>query len=145
MSRALNNIRSFHNPLCLSGIGGLAVVRGLAFISTGTGWFPLEGYNGAPPLPCTGIVLIGMVGVFAGVFLWASLAVRRLFIAASALMTGVYATWVVVHGVGLVTSPDWDSVVGLALYAMMVPVTITLASNEINPPAEPSTVEETGV
>ena len=133
MSRALNNLRSFHNPLCLSGIGGLSVVRGTAFICTGTGWSPLEGYNGAPPLPGTGVTLIGVAWVFAGMFLWASMAVRRLFIAASALMTGVYATWVVVHGVGLITSPDWDSFVGLALYAMMVPVTLTLAADEINP------------
>lgn len=142
MSRALNNIKSLHNPLCLSGIGGLAVVRGAAFVCTGTGWLTLEGYNGAPPLPGSGVTLIGMVWVFAGVFLWASMAVRRLFIAASALMTGVYATWVVVHGVGLITSPDWDSLVGLALYALMVPMMITLASDEIAPPAEPSMVEK---
>lgn len=139
MIRALNNLRSFHNPVCLSGIGGLAVVRGVAFISTGTGWLPLEGYNGAPSIPCAGIVLIGGVWVFAGVFLWASMAVRRFFIAASALMTGVYATWVIVHGVGLLASPDWDSLVGLVLYAVMVPAMMTLAADEINPPAEPST------
>ena len=142
MSRAINNVRSYHNPLCLSGIGGLAVVRGTAFICTGTGWLSLEGYNGAPSIPCTGIVLIGAAWVFAGVFLWASMAVRRFFIAASALMTGVYATWVIVHGAGMLTSPDWDSVVGLALYAMMVPVMMTLAAIEINPPAEPSTEVE---
>lgn len=138
MSRALNNIRSLHNPLCLSGMGGLAAVRGAAFISTGTGWLPLEGYNGAPSIPCAGIILIGVVWVFAGVFLWASMAVRRLFTAAAAFMTGVYATWVVVHGVDLFTSPDWDSCVGLALYALMVPVMMTLAAIEVNPPAEPS-------
>lgn len=138
MSRALNNIRSWHNPLCLSGIGGLAGVRGLAFICTGTGWFPLEGYNGAPSLPRGGVILIGLVWLFAGGFLWASMAVRRFFIAASALMTGVYATWGVVHGVDLIASPDWDSVVGMALYALMVPVMMTLAHIEVHPPAEPS-------
>lgn len=142
MSRAINNVRSYHNPLCLSGIGGLAVVRGTAFICTGTGWLSLEGYNGAPSIPCAGIVLIGAVWVFAGVFLWASMAVRYFFIAASALMTGVYATWVIVHGVGMITSPDWDSVVGLALYAMMIPMMLTLAAIEINSPAEPSTEVE---
>ena len=142
MSRALNTIRSLHNPLCLSGIGGLAVVRGTAFICTGTGWLPLEGYNGAPSIPGVGVALIGVAWVFAGIFLWASMVVRRLFIAASALMTGVYATWVIVHGVGLVTSPDWDSLVGLALYALMVPVMMTLAADEIAPPAESSIGEE---
>ena len=139
MSRATDNIRSLHNPLCLYGIGGLAVVRGMAFISTGTDWLPLEGYNGAPPFPGSVVTLIGSVWLFAGVFLWVSMAVRRLFIAAAALMTGVYATWIIVHTIGLVTSPDWDSLVGLALYVLMVPVMITLAADEIAPPpAEPS-------
>ena len=138
MRRALNNIKSLHNPLCLSGIGGLAVVRGLAFVCTGTGWTSLEVYNSAPSIPCAGIVLIGLAWVFAGGFLWASMAVRRLFTAAAAFMTGVYATWGVVHGVDLLTSPDWDSCVGLALYALMVPVMMTLAAIEVNPPAEPS-------
>lgn len=138
MNRALNNLRSFHNSVCLSGIGGLAVVRGTAFISTGTGWLSLGGYNGAPPLPGSGVALIGVVWVFAGILLWASMAVRRLFIAAAALMTGMYGAWIIVHGVGLVTSPDWDSLVGIALYALMIPVMMTLAADEIAPPAEPS-------
>ncbi len=141
MARPISNIRSLHNPLSLSGVGGLAVVRGLAFISTGTGVLPLNGYNNAPALPGVGIALMGAVWVLAGVFMWVSLAVRRLFIVASALMVGMYATWVVVHTIDLFTAPDWDSILGLSIYALMVPVTVTLAAIEVAPPAEPSTGE----
>lgn len=133
MSRALNNLRSLHNPLCLSGIGGLAVVRGAAFICTGTGWLPLEGYNGAPHLPCEWVITLGLAWVFAGSFLWLSLVIRRLFIIASALMVGMYAAWSIVHTADLFISPDWDGIVGLSVYAMMVPVILTLAAIEINP------------
>lgn len=139
MSRAVSNIRSLHNPFSLSGVGGLAVVRGLAFISTGTGVLPLNGYNNAPTLPGVGIALIGMVWILAGVFMWVGMIVRRLFTAAAALMVGMYATWVVVHTVDLFTDPDWDSILGLSVYALMVPVTVTLAAIEVAPPAEPST------
>lgn len=145
MSRALNNLHSLHNPLCLSGIGGLATVRGTAFISTGTGVLPLEGYNGAPHLPCEAVILLGLAWVAVGSFLWVSMVVRRLFIVASALMVGMYGAWAIVHTADLFISPDWDGIVGLSVYVMMVPVTITLASNEINPPAEPSAEEETRV
>jgi len=141
MSRAVSNIRSLHNPLSLSGVGGLAVVRGLAFVSTGTEVLPLNGYNNAPTLPGVGIVLMGAVWILAGVFMWVGMAVRRLFIAAAALMVGMYATWVVVHTIDLFTAPDWDSILGLSVYALMVPVTVTLAAIEVAPPAEPSTGE----
>ena len=141
MSRAVSNIRSLHNPLSLSGVGGLAVVRGLAFISTGTEVLPLNGYNNVPTLPGGGIVLMGAVWLLAGVFMWVGMAVRRLFTAAAALMVGMYATWVVVHTVDLFTAPDWDSILGLSVYALMIPVTVTLAAIEVAPPAEPSTGE----
>lgn len=141
MSRAVKNSRSLHNPLSLSGVGGLAVVRGLAFIATGTGMLPLNGYNNAPTLPGGGIAIIGLVWVLAGVFMWVGMAVRRLFTAAAALMVGMYATWVVVHTIDLFTAPDWDSILGLSVYALMVPVTVTLAAIEVAPPAEPSTGE----
>ena len=141
MRRITSNVRALHNPVSLSGVGGLAVVRGLAFISTGTGLLPLNGYSNAPSLPGLGVVAVGTLWVAAGVFLWAGMALRRMFITAAALMVGMYATWVVVHAVDLFTAPDWDSILGLAVYAFMVPVTITLAAIEIAPPAEPSTGE----
>lgn len=142
MIRALNNIRSLHNPLSLSGIGGLAVVRGAAFISTGTGLLTLNGYNNVPSIPCTLLVGMGMLWVIAGAFLWASMAVRRLFIAAIALMVGVYATSAIIHAVSIFTTGTWDGVVGTALFTMMVPVLISLATIEVDPPGEASISEK---
>lgn len=122
-------------------MGGLAVVRGVAFIATGTEVLPLNGYNNAPSVPGVGIILVGLVWLFVGVFMWVGMVWRRMFTLAVALMVGMYSTWAVVHAVDLFTAPDWDSVVGLAVYTLMVPVTITLAAIELAPPAEPSTGE----
>lgn len=138
MSRALNNIRSLHNPLSLSGIGGLAVVRGTAFIFTGTGLLPLGGYNNVPAISCSLLVLMGTLWAIAGAFLWISMAVRRLFIAAVALMVGIYATSAIIHAVSIFTTGTWDGIVGTALFTMMVPVLISLATIEIDPPGEAS-------
>lgn len=141
MHRAARNLCALHNPVSLSGVGGLAVVRGVAFIATGTEVLPLNGYNNAPSVPGVGIILVGLVWLFVGVFMWVGMVWRRMFTLAVALMVGMYATWAVVHAVDLFTAPDWDSVVGLAVYTLMVPVTITLAAIELAPPAKPSTGE----
>lgn len=138
MKRIVKNILSWHNPLSLFGIGGLAVVRGWGLIATGMDTFALGGYNNAPDLPGIGVALLGSVWLGIGLFMWVGMAVRRLFIPSIALMVGMYATWVVVHAIDLFTSPDWDSMTGLAFYLLMVPVTITLAAIEVSPPAEPS-------
>lgn len=142
MSRAINNIRSLHNPVSLSGVGGLAVVRGAAFIATGTGVLPLNGYNNIPAVSCTSIVLMGVMWVISGGFLWAGMAIRRLFIAAVALMVGVYSTSATIHAVSIFTTGTWDGVLGLSLFAMMVPVLLALADVEIAPPGEASIREE---
>lgn len=141
MRRVVRNLSTLHNPVSLSGIGGLAVVRGIAFIATGTEVLPLNGYNNAPSLPGLGVVAVGALWVAAGVFLWGGMVWRRVFTLSVALMVGMYATWVVLHAVDLFTSPDWDSILGLAVYTLMVPVTITLAAIEVAPPGEPSTTE----
>lgn len=138
MNRVLKNVLSWHNPVSLFGIGGLAVVRGVGLMAIGTETMTLGGYNNAPSLPGVGVALMGAVWLGIGLFMWTGMAVRRLFITAVALMVGMYATWVVVHAIDLFTAPDWDSVTALAFYALMVPVTITLAAIEVAPPAEPS-------
>ena len=142
MRRAINNIRSLHNPLSLSGIGGLSVVRGTAFISTGTGLLPLNGYNNVPALSCDLLVLMGTIWIIAGAFLWTSMAMRRLFIAAVALMVGIYATSAIIHAVSIFTTGTWDGIIGTALFTMMVPVLLSLATIEIAPPGEASISEE---
>lgn len=141
MSRVGKNIGALHNPVSLSGVGGLAVVRGLAFIAVGTDVMPLNGYDNAPSLPGLGVAMVGALWVAVGVFLWAGMVARRLFTASVALMVGMYATWVVLHAVDLFVTPDWGSIIDLAVYALMVPVTITLAAIEVAPPATPSTGE----
>lgn len=141
MSRGVKNIRSLHNPVSLAGVGGLAVVRGLAYMATGTGLLQLNGYNNAPSLPGIGVAVVGLVWLASGLFVWAGMAVRSLFTYSIALMTGLYCTWVVIHTIDLFTAPDWDSILGLSVYALMVPVLITLAGIEVAPPAEPSTGE----
>lgn len=141
MSRGVKNIRSLHNPVSLSGVGGLAVVRGLAYMATGTELLPLNGYNNAPSLPGIGVAVVGAVWLAAGLFVWAGMAIRRLFTYSIAFMTGLYCTWVVIHTIDLFTAPDWDSILALSVYALMVPVLITLAGIEVAPPAEPSTGE----
>ena len=141
MRRIVRNVRALHNPVSLSGVGGLAVVRGIAYIATGTDTLPLNGYGNTPNMHALGLTLIGIVWLCSGLFLWAGMAIRRLFIVAVAFMVGMYSTWVVIHAVDLFTSPDWDSIVGLAVYLLLVPVTITLAAIELAPPGEPSTQE----
>ena len=141
MHRVVRNVRALHNPVSLSGLGGLAVVRGIAYLATGTGTLPLQGYEGTPSMPALGLTLIGIVWLCSGLFLWAGMAIRRFFTVSVAFMVGMYSTWVVIHAVDLFTSPDWDSIVGLAVYLLLVPVTITLAAIELAPPAEPSTQE----
>ena len=141
MHRVVRNVRALHNPVSLSGLGGLAVVRGIAYLATGTGTLPLQGYEGTPSMPALGLTLIGIVWLCSGLFLWAGMAIRRFFTVSVAFMVGMYSTWVVIHAVDLFTSPDWDSIVGLAVYLLLVPVTITLAAIELAPPGEPSTQE----
>lgn len=139
MKTVVKNLTALHNPVSLAGVGGLAVVRGTGFIATGTGTLLLNGYNSAPSLPGVGVTAVGAVWVFVGLFLWLGMVWRRVFITAVALMGGMYATWVVVHAMDLLTNPDWDSITGLMVYTVMVPVTLTLAAIEVAPPAEPST------
>lgn len=141
MRRIVRNVRALHNPVSLSGVGGLAVVRGIAYIATGTDTLPLNGYGSTPNMHALGLTLIGIVWLCSGLFLWAGMAIRRFFTVSVAFMVGMYSTWVVIHAVDLFTSPDWDSIVGLAVYLLLVPVTITLAAIELAPPGEPSTQE----
>lgn len=108
-------------------------------MATGTDTLPLNGYGNTPSMPALGLVLIGIMWLCSGLFLWAGMAIRRFFIVSVAFMVGMYSTWVVIHAIDLFTTPDWDSIVGLAVYLLLVPVTITLAAIELAPPAEPST------
>lgn len=137
MSKLVNNIRSLHNPLCIAGVAMLAMVRGTAFIASSVADLPLDDFY-APSLPGIGPVAMGVAWMFAGVFLGFSMAVRRLFLTASALMVGMYSTAVVLYSIGMATRPDWDTVVSLSVYMLLVLVMIALASIEVDPPAEPS-------
>lgn len=137
MSTLVNNIRSLHNPLCIAGVAMLAMVRGTAFIASSVADLPLDDFY-SPSLPGIGPVAMGVAWMFAGVFLALSMAVRRLFLTASALMVGMYSTAVVLYSIGVATRPDWDTVVSLSVYMLLVLVMIALASIEVDPPAEPS-------
>ena len=137
MSTLVNNIRSLHNPLCIAGVAMLAMVRGTAFIASSVADLPLDDFY-SPSLPGIGPVAMGVAWMFAGVFLGFSMAVRRLFLTASALMVGMYSTAVVLYSIGVATRPDWDTVVSLSVYMLLVLVMIALASIEVDPPAEPS-------
>ena len=137
MSTLVNNIRSLHNPLCIAGVAMLAMVRGTAFIASSVADLPLDDFY-SPSLPGIGTVAMGVAWMFAGVFLALSMAVRRLFLTASALMVGMYSTAVVLYSIGMATRPDWDTVVSLSVYMLLVLVMIALASIEVDPPAEPS-------
>ena len=138
MSKLVNNIRSLHNPLCIAGVAMLAMVRGTAFIASSVADLPLDDFNYAPSLPGIGPLAMGVAWMFAGVFLALSMAVRRLFLTASALMVGMYSTAVVLYSIGVAARPDWDTVVSLSVYMLLVLVMIALASIEVDPPAEPS-------
>lgn len=137
MSRLSNNIRSLHNPLCIAGVAMLALVRGTALIASSVADLPLDDFY-SPSLPGIGPVAMGVAWMFAGVFLALGMAVRRLFLTASALMVGMYSTAVVLYSIGVATRPDWDTVVSLSVYMLLVLVMIALASIEVGPPAEPS-------
>lgn len=119
------------NPVALSGIGGLAVVRGVSYIVTGLHILPLGGHDVAPTIPGVGLDLVGTTWLAVGVFFWVGMVYRRFFSLAVATMTAMYATWALVHIVDLFTAPDWDSILNLAVYALMVPVTITLGLVEV--------------
>lgn len=136
MSTLVNNIRSLHNPLCIAGVAMLAMVRGTAFLASSMADLPLDDFY-SPSLPGIGPVATGVAWMFAGVFLGVSMAVRRLFLTASALMVGMYSTAVVLYSIGVATRPDWDTVVSMSVYMLLVLVMIALASIEVDPPAEP--------
>lgn len=137
--------QDLHNPIALSSIGGVAVVRGCVYIAH---HFPLPDWLGAevgPGIPFLPLWVVGLMWVVTGLFLFASLWVWRWFRSAIALITGMYTAWAIIHVTDLFISPDLASIVSLSIYASLIPVTITLGQMEIKDSAEQGTLDTKGV
>lgn len=126
-------ITTLRNPVALTGVGVLALTRGIVWLlSSGS-----EGSSGiVPDLPMWAIVAIGAAWLFAACFWLLSLVVRRFFVMAASVMGAMYATWIMVHAVDLAVDPDLDSALSMVTYAVMIPIVITLAAVELAPPLQ---------
>ena len=129
--------QALNNPISLSGVGGLAFIRGVSYIASGTGWAPLGGHVTTPGVGADMLIVLGAAWVVVALYFWAGMVVRSQFRPATSLMAGMYAAWFLVHFVDILIAPDWSSILNLSVYALMVPVTITLAVAELAP--RPST------
>lgn len=82
--------------------------------------------------PAGAHVVPGVVWVFLGVFLHVAMFRWRWFRTSVALLTGAYITWAILFFSDIFISPDLVSIIRLASYLALVPVTITLGSIELD-------------
>lgn len=123
--------RKLSNPVTLSAIAGLALFRGVSYIWA---WVEPRVWNASdlgPSLPYVPLQVVGMVWVCAGMFLLLSMVRWSWFRPAVAVITSCYLVWAILYFTDIFVSPELVTVVAMAGYAVMVPVTITLGSIEL--------------
>ena len=108
----------------------MAMTRGIVWLLSSA---PAGANGAAPNLPDWATTCIGAAWLIAAGFWLVSLLVRKFFVMAASVMVSMYATWIFVHGVDMVTSPDADSAMSMVTYAVMIPIVITLAAVELAP------------
>lgn len=124
--------RRLANPIALSSLGGLAIVRGATYLAAEIEDYPWVPADLGPALPLVPVWVPGVAWVFVGVFLHVAMFRWRWFRTAVALLTGAYITWAILFFSDIFISPDLVSIVLLATYVALVPVTITLGSIELD-------------
>ena len=118
------------NPVALAAVCILAMARGTVWLLSTAN----VGNSGITPrLPAVAIAGIGAAWIAAGVILFAALFLRKYFLLAVSIMVGMYCTWIMVHAVDMITSPDLDSAISVVTYAVLIPVIITLDAAEMEP------------
>lgn len=124
--------RRLANPIALSSLGGLAIVRGAAYLVAEAEAQPWVPADLGPALPLVPMWVPGVAWVFLGVFLHVAMFRWRWFRTAVALLTGAYITWSILFFSDIFISPDLVSIIRLSSYVALVPVTITLGSIELD-------------
>lgn len=124
--------RKLRNPISLASLGGLAIVRGAAYLVAEAAPHPWVPSDLGPALPLVPMWVPGVVWVALGVFLHLALFRWRWFRPAIALLTGAYITWAILFFSDIFITPDLVSIIRLASYIALVPVTITLGSIELD-------------
>lgn len=123
--------RKLANPVALASIAGLALFRGLSYIWA---WLEPRVWNAVdigPSPPYVPLPVVGVVWVVAGMFLLVAMFHWAWFRPAVAVLTACYLVWAILYFTDIFVSPELVTVVALAAYAAMVPVTITLGSIEL--------------
>lgn len=123
--------RKLSNPVTLSAIAGLALFRGVSYIWA---WVEPRVWSAGdlgPSLPYVPLPVVGVVWVCAGMFLLLSMVHWSWFRPAVAVLTSCYLVWAILYFTDIFVSPELVTVVAMAAYAAMVPVTLTLGSIEL--------------
>lgn len=132
--------RRMVNPISISSLAGVSIIRGGAYIVSA--WVMLAGTEVGPVFPLFPVPVMGAVWVMTGLFLLTSMWRWRWFRWAISLQTAMYATWFLVSIVDLMVTPDWVSVISVAMYGALVPITLTLAGIETTRPLQLPPPEE---
>lgn len=119
------------NPLAIASLAGVAVARGAAYLLSYVDLPEWLGDDLGPNVPLFPLWVAGLAWVGAGILAHVALFVPSLFRPAIAFMTGLYTVWALVYAADMLMQPDLNSLVGLAIYIALVPVTITLGQEEI--------------
>lgn len=121
------------NPVTLTLISAVPMVRGLGYIIVDLfpSW-PISVESVGPSIPYLPLWLVGVMWMFLGLSMFASLWMWRLFKLSTALCVGMYITWSILYVMDLFLSPDVVSITSLASYIAMVPTIITLVGIEID-------------
>lgn len=125
--------RRMVNPLSIASLAGVSLIRGGVYV--GSGWITLAGTDVGPIFPFFPTAVMGVVWLLTGLFLLASMWRWRWFRLAISLQAAMYATWFLVSIMDILITPDWVSVISMAVYGALVPITLTLAGIETTRPA----------
>lgn len=137
--------RNLCNPLSLGAVAGLAIVRGATYLAQDWGLVDWSSAPIGPSLPLVPMDAVGLAWLAGGLFLHAGMFYWRWFRPAVAILTALYLTWSILYITDLFISPDLPSLVGLAGYMAMVPVTITLGVIELENNADTERGEDGGL
>lgn len=132
------------NPVSVGSLAGVSLVRGGVYLASQ--WVDMSGADVGPVFPYFPVPAWGVGWVLTGLFLLASMWRWKWFRWAISLQAAVYFTWTLLSILDLMLTPDWVSLMSIAVYGALVPITLTLARIETAPrngelaaPGDPTT------
>lgn len=127
--------RRMVNPISIASLGLVSAIRGGVYIATA--WVTLSGADVGPVFPFFPTPAMGVVWLLTGLFVLASMWRWKWFRLAMSLQAAMYFTWALTSIMDLMVTPDWVSIISMAVYGALVPISVTLARIETAPrPAE---------